>query len=340
MRAVLATSAAVIVASVATVGFGQARPSTIPSLEGVWMSTSVTGTGPNAANSISDRQPNLNIWTKRYFSRVQADGPTRPVLAPPKVAGKLTNAEKLERYEHFRPFVAVAGVYEVKGTQWFQYPFVGKDQTADILERNKTGNMTFASTPVVGQEIKFEGNTLVLIQTANGTRRTYRRLDQPQSAGTKPSPIEGVWKLASSVQTGATAAANPHPLPNLYIYKAGYYAFLTQDGASPSVPRVLLAPAKDAANLTDAEKLARYEHWAPGAAQTGRYEMKGATLYRYPLVAKNQGADIIERNKTGNLGNPALNAELVFSNGNNTMVRITRSADGKSETRQTYTRLE
>jgi hypothetical protein len=222
MRRLLIAAAVVgIVASAASVGFTQAKPSAAsPSLEGVWKSTPVIGTGPNASDSIKDRQPNINIWTKKYYSRVTADGPTRPVLAAPKNPANLTNAEKLSRYEHFRQVAALAGMYEIKGTQ------------------------------------------------------------------------------------------------------------------------VILAPPKDPANLTNAEKLARYEHWAPGVAQAGRYEVKGATLYQYGFVAKNQGADIIERNKTGNLGKIDPNSELVFSNGNNTMVQIAKSPDGKSEMRRTYTRLE
>jgi hypothetical protein len=320
------------------VGFGQGAT---PSLEGVWMSTSVTGTGPNAANSIPNRQPNINIWTKKYFSRTQADGPTRAVLTPPKDAAKLTNAEKLARYEHWRQVAAVSGTYEVKGTQWFQYPVVAMSQSADIIERNKTGNLTFATTPVTGQEVKFEGNMLVLTQTSNGTRRTYRRLDQPRAAGVKPHPIEGVWKQTSVVDTAVNASKPNTPQPNMYIYTNGYYSILTQDGgAVPTPTRPVLAPPKDPNNLTDAEKLARYEHWSPGVAQAGRYEVKGSTLFQYALIAKSQSADIIERSKTGTLGTAPPNSELVFSNGNNTMVRIVKSADGKSETRRTYTRLE
>jgi hypothetical protein len=63
-------------------------------------------------------------------------------------------------------------------------------------------------------------------------------------------------------------------------------------------------------------------------------------LYQYDLVGKNQTAEMIARNKTGNLGTVNPNSELEFSNGNNTMVQINRSADGKSVTRRTYVRLE
>ena len=342
MRAFLVAVAVVgVVASAADVGSSQAKPSAIPSLEGVWKNTSVIATGANAANSIPNRQPNINIWTKKHFSRVTADGQTRPVLAPPKDQAKLADAEKLARYEHFRQFAAGAGTYEVKGTKYFQQPLVAKEQTDDIIARN-AGRPT-PNAPA-GQDITFEGDTLILTQmTADGktvNRRTYTRLDQPRAAGTKPHPIEGVWKATSSVVTGANASSNPNRQPSIYIYVNGYFSIVSQDGAATLPPRPVLAPPRDPAKLTNAEKLARYEHWAPGVAQAGRYEVKGTTLSQYGFVAKNQSADIIERNKTRNLGKVDPNSELVFSNGNNTMVQINKAADGKSEARRTYTRLE
>jgi hypothetical protein len=54
----------------------------------------------------------------------------------------------------------------------------------------------------------------------------------------------------------------------------------------------------------------------------------------------NEDADMGVRIRTGNLGTVPPNSELVFSNGNNTMEQTAKSADGKSETRRTYTRLE
>jgi hypothetical protein len=54
----------------------------------------------------------------------------------------------------------------------------------------------------------------------------------------------------------------------------------------------------------------------------------------------NESADMTARRKTGNMGTVDPNSELVFSNGNNTMVQVNKSADGKSVTRRTYTRLE
>ncbi len=343
MRAFLVAVAVVgLVAAAASVGFSQAKPAAAPSIEGVWRTTSVIATGPNAGNSIPDRPFNINIWTKKYYSRFLYDGPPRSVLPPPKDPNNLTTAEKLARYEHWRQFVAVAGAYEVKGGKWFQYALVDKNQGAELIARNQSGNLTSSVTPVIGQDITFEGNTLVLIQTtADGktvTRRRYMRLDAPR-AGT--SPIDGVWKGTSVVRTGANPATNPTRLPSIFIYKNGYYTFVTQDGGLPPRPaRPILTPAKDPANLTEAEKLASYEHWAQVGTSAGRYEVKGTTLYQYALMAINEGADMGVRIQTGNLGTVAPNSELTFSNNNNTMVQTAKSADGKSETRRTYTRLE
>jgi hypothetical protein len=321
------------------VGFGQGKPAAAPSIEGVWRVTSVITTGTNAANSLPNRQPNINIWTKKHYVRVTSDGPVRPVLPPPKDPAKLTESEKLARYEHWRQFAAAGGTYEVKGMKFFQQPLVALTQTDDIIARN-AGRPT-PDAPLA-QDITFEGSKLVIVQTTadgkNVNRRTYERLDQPSAA--KPHPIEGVWKLASTVITGDGASANPSQQPNVYVYKGGYYGFVTQDGAQQISTRPVLAPPKDAANLTNAEKMARYEHWTGGAAQGGRYEVKGTTLYRYPYLAKNQSGDIIERNKSGNLGTGVATGDVTFSNNNNTFVLAIKSADGKSETRRTFTRLE
>jgi hypothetical protein len=108
----------------------------------------------------------------------------------------------------------------------------------------------------------------------------------------------------------------------------------------PRPVRTVLADPKDPANLTEAEKLARYEHWAQLQGNAGRYAVKGTTLYQYALLGMNESADMTARRKTGNMGTVDPNSELVFSNGNNTMVQVNKSADGKSETRRTYTRLE
>ena len=145
----------------------------------------------------------------------------------------------------------------------------------------------------------------------------------------------------SYVATGANAVANPQRQPNIVIYTKGYYGSVRQDSdTTPPLPSrpVLVAP-KDPNKLTDAEKLARYEHWVPIGSDSGRYEVKGTTFYQYPLISKNQSAAIILRNQTGNMGTIAPNSEIKFE-GNDTIVQIAKSADRKTETRRTYRRLE
>ena len=104
--------------------------------------------------------------------------------------------------------------------------------------------------------------------------------------GAAPS-IEGVWRIAEIVTTGANASKNTTPQPSLVIFARGHYSFLSVNGTTP---RKALEPAKDPAKLTDAEKIARYDQWQPFTANSGTYEIKGTTLTRRPIVAKNVAA--------------------------------------------------
>jgi hypothetical protein len=138
--------------------------------------------------------------------------------------------------------------------------------------------------------------------------------------------IQGVWQKTSEVTTGANPSSNMKIPASLVIYTRTHYSLMEiNTPRSAPVP----APPKVAGKLTDAEKLARYEDWLPVTANSGTYEVKGTTLIRHPLVAK---------------ASPAPDAadpirELRFE-GNDTMIQIAKSADGKSETRRTYRRLE
>jgi hypothetical protein len=107
---------------------------------------------------------------------------------------------------------------------------------------------------------------------------------QPQAK----SQVEGVWKIAevlvpskNPTEKGTTIT---NPQPGLIIFTKGYYSFVAVRAREP---RAAFAPAKDPANLTDAEKIARYEQWGPFAANSGTYEVKGSTLQMQPIVAKN-----------------------------------------------------
>ncbi len=347
MRVVPAGSALVGIVVAAQIGVAQSTPT---SIEGVWKGVSIADSGPVASTNPS-RLPNILIYTKKYYSRIIQDVatplPPRPILAPPADPNKLTQAEMLARYQHWAQFAVQAGTYEIKGTALVQYPLVNLTQSAAIIARNAGQEATNARIEA-GQQIKLEGNTLVLTGTSadgkSSTRATYTRLESAADVEARPPAapsIAGVWLGTSYVATGANAVANPNRQPNIFIYTKGYYSTIRQDSDTtpPLPPRPVLAPPKDPNKLTDAEKLARYEHWAPVSADAGKYEVKGTAFYQYPLVSKNQSAAIVSRNQTGNMGTSTPNSEIKFE-GSNTMVQIATSPDGKTVTRRTYTRLE
>jgi hypothetical protein len=107
----------------------------------------------------------------------------------------------------------------------------------------------------------------------------------------KKSQLEGVWKVtevmppASNANEKATSITSPQP--GLLIFTRGYYSGMA---VTANQPRTAAAPAKDPGNLTDAEKIARYEQWAPFIANAGTYEVKGSTLTLHAMVAKNPDA--------------------------------------------------
>ena len=143
------------------------------------------------------------------------------------------------------------------------------------------------------------------------------------------SPVEGVWRVSEVVTTGANAATNSNPQPSVFIFTRGHYSQIAVTGAKPRPP---VAPAKDPQKLTDAEKIARFEQWAPFIANSGTYEIKGSTLTIRPMVAKNVAVMTT---------NPPGTAEFKLE-GNNTLWVTTRSAPGQpaSETRVRLTRVE
>ena len=147
-----------------------------------------------------------------------------------------------------------------------------------------------------------------------------------QTGAASPS-LEGVWRGTVSVTTGANASTNPNRLPNIIIYTRRHYSVLSQDASVPRPPRKPVDPPKDANNLTDAEKLARYELWLPVIATSGEYELSGTTLTHRPVIAK---------------GTPADQTFDIEFQGKDTFVQITRSGLGQplSVTRRTFVRIE
>lgn len=100
----------------------------------------------------------------------------------------------------------------------------------------------------------------------------------------KAMSIDGVWKVTHVVITGANPLTVDKPLENLTIFSHGHYANVGNQGDKP---RTASPPLKEPGKPTDAEKLARYEEWAPIGAQAGTFELKGNKLTRTPIVAKN-----------------------------------------------------
>jgi len=117
------------------------------------------------------------------------------------------------------------------------------------------------------------------------------------------------------------------PQSSLLIFARGHYSWLSVNGTTP---RTQPAAAKDPANLTDAEKGARYAEWAPFTANSGTFETKGNTLTRRPLVAKTVGVM--------NAKNPQVHE---FKVEGNTLSLVQKSAAGQptSETRTKLTRV-
>jgi len=142
------------------------------------------------------------------------------------------------------------------------------------------------------------------------------------------SAIDGVWKIAEIVRTGANAATNANPQQSLIIFARGHYSWINLNGTTS---RTQSPAAKDLARLTDAEKLARYEEWSPLTAQAGTFETNGSTLSRRALVAKNIGAMTAK--------NPNVQD---FKIEGNTLWLTARSAAGQpvSETRTKFTRVQ
>jgi hypothetical protein len=105
----------------------------------------------------------------------------------------------------------------------------------------------------------------------------------------KNNQLEGVWKVAEVVPPVSSPSEKPTPMtnpqPGLLMFTKGYYSGMA---VTADQPRTTVAPPKDPSNLTDAEKIARYEHWNRFIANAGAYEFNGTTLTMRAMVAKNQ----------------------------------------------------
>ena len=101
-----------------------------------------------------------------------------------------------------------------------------------------------------------------------------------------PTSIQGAWRVTEVTVTGANAGSNVSPQPGMYVFTKSHYSIITVNGTAP---RKSISNAANPGQLTDAEKMARYEAWNQFTANAGTYQIAGNTLTTQAVVAKNPG---------------------------------------------------
>ena len=94
--------------------------------EGVWRISEEILPGTNAATTI-DPQSSLIIFTRGYYTEVFVMRGQARASVPPKDPQHLTDAEKIARYEQWRPFAANSGTYEIKDATLIRRVIVAKN---------------------------------------------------------------------------------------------------------------------------------------------------------------------------------------------------------------------
>jgi hypothetical protein len=94
-------------------------------------------------------------------------------------------------------------------------------------------------------------------------------------AQSNPTPLTGAWRVVEVTTTGQNAGTISNPQPGLYLFTGKYYS-IVRDRSDKPRPDLSSDP-------TDAELLASMQ---PVQAQSGTYEVSGATVTMHPLVAK------------------------------------------------------
>ena len=138
-------------------------------LEGVWKVTEEVLPGPNPVTIAS--QPSLVIFTQGYYSELYVmRGQVRTPVVPARDQQNFTDADKISRFEQWRPVVANSGTYEINGSTLTRRAIVAK-------------NLELMTTrPMHVQELRVEDrNTIWLIpiaaQAANEPRIKLTRLE-------------------------------------------------------------------------------------------------------------------------------------------------------------------
>jgi len=156
MKIILTTAVLSVFLLLRQTSFSQTKNS----IEGVWKIAEYIRPGKSSAEkdtAITDPQPGLFIFTRNYFSQVfvMGDRP-RDAVAAFKDRQNPTDAEKIARYEQWRPFAANAGTYEINGSTIIFHASVAKN--VNIMNRGGSHILEFTlESP----------NTLWLIPTAD-----------------------------------------------------------------------------------------------------------------------------------------------------------------------------
>jgi hypothetical protein len=149
----------IVLVSLAAVGNSAVQDPKKTQVEGVWKVAEVVAppSNPNEkGTSMTSPQPGLLIFTKGYYSGIAVTADQPRTGASAKDPRNPTDAEKIARYEEWRPFIANAGTYEVKGSTLTMHAMVAK--SVEVM----------TTTPTTTWEVKLEGpSTLWLIPPAD-----------------------------------------------------------------------------------------------------------------------------------------------------------------------------
>lgn len=149
---------------------------------------------------------------------------------------------------------------------------------------------------------------------------------------TKKKPIEGAWKVTEIVVTGTDASTVANPQPGLIIFARKHYSVMWVPGNQPRS----LFKGEDP---TNEEKIAAYDSFV---ANSGTYEVAGATLTLHPMVARSPNfmaggvAKIQLRIEGTTLWLTQKNTDISVRTGD----RVAPSSGLASETRLKLTRVE
>jgi hypothetical protein len=139
-----------------------AKQATSP-IDGVWKIAERTETGANASSNTSP-QPSLLIFARGHYSWLSINGTVPRTQSPAPATGKMTDADRVARFQEWDPVSANAGTFEVKGSSLTTRPMVAKN--VSVMSSNNP----------ITREFKLDGDTLLLTQRSTGPQAGEVRL--------------------------------------------------------------------------------------------------------------------------------------------------------------------